>query len=344
MLRYQCFYYTKHFRPLQQKLTLFAAQYTIISMSKLYFYVSYATDPYLNIAKECYLTDIMKGGAALYLWSNDRTVVIGKHQNAAKECDYELLRREGGFLARRLTGGGAVFHDIHNLNFSFVAPEALYDKQKHFSVIAAALKAFGLNAAVTGRNDMEIDGKKFSGNAFLTKNGVKLHHGTILINTDTGLMGRYLTVNKEKLVAHGVSSVRARVVNLCELKPDITKEKVISALKNSAEIIYGAKAAVLDESFFDKNYLERQRELLCSDRHLFGFETYSNSAERKFAWGNAEVNYEIHKGKIKAVNIFTDALDVEEIEAAKEFLLGKELAKLEPAGRAVFDDIISILK
>ena len=323
-------------------LTVFAARYTIISMNKLYFYVSECVNPYRNIAKECYFLEQPLNGVVLYLWSNDRTVVIGKHQNAANECDFKTLIAEGGHLARRFSGGGAVYHDIHNLNFTFVAPDELYDKAKHFSVIIDALKNFGLNAAVSGRNDMEIGGKKFSGNAFLNKNGFKLHHGTLLINTDTDLMAKYLTVKKDKLVSHGVDSVRARVVNLCELTPALTKEKIINALKSSAEKIYG-KAEILGERFFDERFLSGREALLSSDEHLFGFETYANSAAKRFDWGSAEVSYEISKGAIKAVKIFTDALDVEAVDDAEKYLLGKKLAALKPVGNKVHDDIISLL-
>jgi len=312
-------------------------------MSNLYFYVSDSLNPYQNISKECFFVEQPFYGVVLYLWSNEKTVVIGKHQNAANECDARSLLADGGKLARRYSGGGAVFHDAHNLNFTFVAQTEFYDQNKHFEVIVNALKAYGLNAVVSGRNDMEMDGKKFSGNAFYSKNGVKLHHGTILIDTDKILMQKYLTVSKEKLVAHGVESVKARVVNLKELKPDIKKADLIEKLRESFVNTYNTNAVNITEKDFDAKYIEEKSKFLASDHWLYGFETYENSVEQRFSWGKVEVNYKVEKDVLTGVNIFTDALDVEKMEEIEKYLIGKKLSGLKLVGDAITDDVIGLL-
>lgn len=324
-------------------LTVLISGFTIFNMSNLYFYVSDSLNPYLNISKECFFVEQPLNGVVLYLWSNERTVVIGKHQNAARECDVRSLLADGGTLARRYSGGGAVFHDAHNLNFTFVAQSEFYNQNKHFDVIVNALKAYGLNAVVSGRNDMETDGKKFSGNAFYSKNGIKLHHGTILIDTDKMLMQKYLTVSKEKLVAHGVESVKARVVNLKELKPDIKKEDLIVKLRESFEKTYNTNAVDIKEKDFDASYIKNKQKFLASNEWLYGFETYENSVEQKFGWGKVEVNYKVEKDVLTGVNIFTDSLDVDKIEEIKTYLIGKKLSGLSLVGEAVTDDVIGLL-
>ena len=140
-------------------------------INQIILYESKSFDPYLNLATEQYLMETVEEDACiLFLWQNQNTVVIGKNQNAWKECRTDLLREEGGFLARRLSGGGAVFHDLGNLNFTFLMPQAEYDLDRQFSVIAEAVSMLGLHAERSGRNDVLAEGRKFSGNAFY-KNG-----------------------------------------------------------------------------------------------------------------------------------------------------------------------------
>ena len=150
-------------------------------INRLSYFISSSTNPYLNLAVEEYLLETVKPNQLiLYLWQNERTVVIGKNQNAWKECRFQELEADGGHLARRLSGGGAVFHDLGNLNFTFLMPSGDYDLSKQMSVILEAVRSLGIDAQKSGRNDVTVDGKKFSGNAFCKRSKVKQHHGTLL--------------------------------------------------------------------------------------------------------------------------------------------------------------------
>ena len=165
---------------------------------------THCTDPHKNLAlEEVLLTTLPEDQAVLYLWQNRHTVVIGAGQNACAECRVGLLESEGGTLARRSSGGGAVYHDMGNLNFSFLVPRADYDVARQLKVILEAVRALGVEAEPSGRNDLTAGGRKFSGNAFRILKDGALHHGTLLVNVDMGLIGRYLNVSKDKLRAKG---------------------------------------------------------------------------------------------------------------------------------------------
>ena len=155
--------------------------------------ISTQTNPYINIAVENYLlSQPSDGDVTMYLWQNSRTVVIGQNQNPYAECNVAQLEQDGGYLMRRRTGGGAVFHDLGNLNFSFVVPYEMYDTMRQFSVLRRAVETYGLDTAVSGRNDVLCQGRKFSGNAFAKGKYQRLHHGTILIRTDVERSDDYL--------------------------------------------------------------------------------------------------------------------------------------------------------
>ena len=216
-------------------------------IKKTQYYVSTSLDPYKNLAIEKYLLDtVPRDGCTLYLWQNQNTVVIGHNQNAWVECRTTLLEQEGGKLARRLSGGGAVFHDLGNLNFSFCMKTENYNIDQQITAVIDAVSAFGADAKSSGRNDIVLgDGRKFSGNAFLEKDDCACHHGTLMIQTDLDSVERYLHVSKEKLASKSVPSVRARVVNLKDVCPKISVEAVKRQLINSVETVYGLTAKPL---------------------------------------------------------------------------------------------------
>lgn len=169
-------------------------------IEKLYTIESGSLNPYLNMGLEEYLMyHTGREECILYLWQNERTVVIGRNQNAWKECQTEELEGDGGYLARRLSGGGAVFHDLGNLNFTFLVRKENFNVEKQTEVILRAVNSLGIHAEKSGRNDITVDGCKFSGNAYFRTGDYCYHHGTILLHADRELMEKYLHVSDKKL-------------------------------------------------------------------------------------------------------------------------------------------------
>lgn len=284
-------------------------------MKKIQVIVSDQYNPYLNLAVETWLTDHQEEGVVtMYLWKNERTVVIGLNQNPFSECDVKRLNDEGGHLMRRRTGGGAVYHDLGNLNFSFIADKQDYDVRRQQSVIQEALRHYGLEAEISGRNDLTCQGRKFSGNAFYNGTSNNLHHGTILIKTDGEMMQRYLTVNQAKLQKHGVQSVRSRVVNLSELA-DVTSENIVEPLIEAFESVYGTKAEQVDfKALAELPEVQATVTHITSHEYLYAkWEHFKAVKKGQFPWGNVEVGFEMdaETQNIKNVVIATDSLNTE---------------------------------
>lgn len=284
-------------------------------MKKIQVIVSDQYNPYLNLAVETWLTDHQEEGVVtMYLWKNERTVVIGLNQNPFSECDVKRLNDEGGHLMRRRTGGGAVYHDLGNLNFSFIADKQDYDVRRQQSVIQEALRHYGLEAEISGRNDLTCQGRKFSGNAFYNGTSNNLHHGTILIKTDGEMMQRYLTVNQAKLQKHGVQSVRSRVVNLSELA-DVTSENIVEPLIEAFESVYGTKAEQVDfKALAELPEVQATVTHITSHEYLYAkWEHFKAVKKGQFPWGNVEVGFEVDAGtrEIKNLVIATDCLNTE---------------------------------
>ena len=304
-------------------------------------------NPHLNLAVESSLldegdTDVV----TMFLWRNQQTVVYGYNQNPFTECNVELLLSEGGFAARRRTGGGAVYHDLGNLNFSFVANKKHYDVAKQMSVIQKALEIFGLKTEVSGRNDILFDGRKFSGNAFGIYKDRRLHHGTILIKTDGEKLAKYLKVNPAKLQKHGVKSVASRIINLSEVV-DITSDSIIPYLSKAFEEVYEAKAEVIDFNDLLTDKVLKTRDLFASDEYLFGkWRNFHAKKSAQFAWGLVELDMQINeeKGIIESVSIASDGLEPDLIDETEQLLIGASIKKAPDFGQnEVAKDIISLI-
>lgn len=285
-------------------------------------------NPYINLAIESILLDnYLKNTISLFLWKNQQTIVIGTNQNPYSECNVDTLLNEGGHLARRRTGGGAVYHDLGNLNFSFIADKDLYDVKRQMTVIQKALLNYGLETEVSGRNDISYQGRKFSGNAFAKTKFQGLHHGTILIKTDGEKLQKYLKVKPAKLHKHGVKSVASRVINLSEVA-DITSENIIPYLIKAFEEVYDNKAIEIN---FDDLYTEdalKLKDHISSDDYLFGkWRNFVTKKSNTFDWGSVDIELDIdeEKGIIKDINIASDSLDPESIETAANILKGASL-------------------
>ncbi len=270
-----------------------------------------SVDPYFNLALEKHLLDrVAPGECILYLWQNQNTVVIGKNQNAWAECRTGLLAEEGGFLARRLSGGGAVFHDLGNLNFTFLVNEEDYDLDRQLSVIQVACQTAGIAAEKSGRNDVLAEGRKFSGNAFYHSNGKAYHHGTLLISADMEKLQRYLSPSKAKLAAKGVSSVRSRVVNLQELSPSLTCEVMKEYMVRAFKDVYRAELEEISLSEADLSAVNTLAKEYGSWDYLYGAPLpFSFECEGHFHWGGVQIQLEAKSGVITGARVYSDAMD-----------------------------------
>ena len=280
-------------------------------IQKLYLYQSDRYDPYYNLAVEKLLLDrVAPGECILYLWQNQNTVVIGKNQNAWAECRTSLLESEGGHLARRLSGGGAVFHDLGNLNFTFLVRDEDYDVDRQLSVIQEAVGLAGVQTEKSGRNDVLADGRKFSGNAFYHQNGHAYHHGTLMVDVDKDKLQRYLSPSKAKLEAKGVASVRSRVVNLSELSPGLTCDKLRSLMVQAFESVYALPSFPFILTDEDMRKIEESAKINESWDFLFGTRLpFTFECEGRFPWGGVQIQLEAKGGMVTAAKVYSDAMD-----------------------------------
>jgi lipoate-protein ligase A len=329
------------------------------------------TNPYRNIALEKFLLDAVPPETCiLYLWQNRRTVVIGRNQNAWTECRVEELEGEGGFLARRLSGGGAVFHDLGNLNFTFLVPREDYNLERQSSVILQAVRKLGIEAEMSGRNDIETGGRKFSGNAFYRGERNAYHHGTLLVRADIKAAGRYLSVSREKILSKGVASVRSRMVNLAECQPDITVSSLAGSLRAAFAEVYQVKAEELvppspeplsaetAPSLGDRfpGAAARLAELAAwfsSPEWKYGKNPpFRFKAERRFSWGGVDIRFNVERNRIAGAQIFSDAMDSGFILEAAEKLkdcpfesrsVAEKLTAMAPEHREQAADIAALI-
>lgn len=311
---------------------------------------SQSHDPYFNLALEDLLMRQMAAGisvqpsfsqqsndaehetqdkpvpqAILYLWQNQNTVVIGRNQNAWAECKTALLEEEGGKLARRTTGGGAVFHDLGNLNFSLLLPQRDFDLERNFQMIVDTVRHEGIPAERSGRNDILVDGMKFSGNAFRLDHGIGLHHGTLLVSSAFERVGRYLTVAPAKLAAKGIASVRSRVTNLCAYRPDLSIAQLMDSLEAAFIAQFGEGAHLLRKSsddYRDNPALTDLTARFASWDWRYG-ETLQFDAELSgyFTWGHCQLGFHVENGHVSAVRFFSDALDCDWVAHVEHTLL-----------------------
>lgn len=294
----------------------------------LYIYRASGSDPFENLAREQVLLE--RGGeeaCVLYLWQNENTVVIGRNQNAWKECRLSLLEEEGGRLARRLSGGGAVFHDKGNLNFTFLLPRADFDIPRQSEVILRACRAFGIPAELSGRNDLTALGHKFSGSAFYKSGSRAYHHGTLLLHADLDRLGRYLSPPKAKLEAKGVASVRARVTNLSAFVPALTVDAMARQLVCAAEGVYGLTAQPFIFTPEMECEVTRLTAHYASREWRFGANAPASfSCEKTFPWGTVSLELQVERGVITHASVFTDAMAWELSQQIQQALVGREFS------------------
>lgn len=288
------------------------------------------TNPFINLATEEYMTfRAAEGEVTMYLWQNANTVVIGKNQNPWRECRVESMREGDCKLARRISGGGAVYHDLGNLNFTFIAREDEYNIPKQTEVILEAVRLLGINAEKTGRNDLTIDGMKFSGHAYYQSNGYCYHHGTIMFNVDPTPLGEYLNVSAAKLKSKGVKSVRSRITNLINHKPDVTLEELKQALYDAFAKVYGGEVERFDIPTAESDpELKALIDKYSSEEWRFGRKIpFTTSISERLDWGGVDIELQVEGGVIQDCGLFSDSLETEVFGVLKEKLMGCKYSK-----------------
>lgn len=296
-------------------------------MTKLRVLLSDTYDPYFNLASEDWIfRELDPDTEVLFLWRNDKTVVIGKYQNPWEECNLEAMEADGVKLARRQSGGGAVYHDLGNTNFTFLSNRKRYDKGSNSRIIINALKGLGMETEASGRNDLLIDGKKFSGSAYKLTKDRAFHHGTLLIDADLSRISRYLTPDKKKLQSKGISSVQSRVANLCEYTPSLDHESLCQAL---IDAFFEEKGGRCEIETLDFHTLSRIPHLNDYFQQLSDWDwrfgrtpAFSHRLNRRFDWGGMDLHLNTKKGIIEEVQIFSDCLKPNMIDLLTEQLPG----------------------
>ncbi len=292
---------------------------------------------YFNQAAEEYLIDNFDEDIVM-LWRNDNTVVVGKNQNTIEEIDVQYVRDNGINVVRRLTGGGAVFHDLGNVNYTIIQTyrEGLFSNYEYFTeMVRDFLQGLGVRAVLSGRNDLMIDGKKFSGNAQCVRNGRMMHHGTLMFSSDVSDISRALTPNRKKIESKAVKSVRSHVTNISshmrQHENNETEESSMSAeqfmlllydyyLENypdaaSYELTDADKAAI--RKLADEKYSTWEWNYGASP-------AFAVATSRKFVFGLVDVRLNVSRGRIKDMRIFGDYFGVRSISEIEELLTDVE--------------------
>lgn len=285
------------------------------------------TDARINLATEEYLLKYTDDEYFM-LWRNKKSVIIGKNQNAYAEIDREFAVREGISVVRRITGGGAVFHDLGNVNFTFIlrGEEHFSDYSYFTEPVIEYLKTLGVTATLSGRNDMLIQGKKFSGNAECIYKNRILHHGTIMLGADVSEMTGVLNPDPLKIQSKGIKSVKSRVTNINEhLKNPLTPEEFINGLKMAvAGSVDNAELITLDPLNIPM-ICELVQSKYSTFEYNFGFkQSFSVSNRKRFDGGILECKLNLSDNKISEIKFFGDFFSKYGTETVEQLLVGAE--------------------
>lgn len=318
-------------------------------------------DPRINLAIEEYaLKNLDINETYLLFYINQPSIIIGRNQNTIEEINQEYVEKNGIHVVRRLSGGGAVYHDLGNLNFSFITKddgESFHNFRKFTEPVVAALKKLGVHAELSGRNDIEADGKKISGNAQFSTGGRMFSHGTLLFNSEMDHVVAALKVKKDKIESKGIKSVRSRVANISEfLTEKMTVEEfrllVLKSIFQGAEEIPEYK--LTDEDWKKINRLSQERYQQW-DWNYGKSPKFNLQRSHRFPVGQIDIRFEVNKGIIDNCKIYGDFFGVGDVRDIEEKLvntryektaLAKALADIDPAfyfGSISKDELIHLI-
>lgn len=292
-----------------------------------------STDPYYNLAFEEYVfSELSRDREYFMLWQNENTIVVGKYQNTREEINSSYVEENGVRVARRLSGGGAVYHDLGNLNFSFIVDAGShrdFDFKVFILPLIDVLRDLGVNAQFNGRNDITIDNRKFSGNSQYMRGGRLLHHGTLMLSSDLGVVEKALRVSEGKLSSKSVKSVRSRVTTISEhisspISMDDFKRLILGRIFASSPM------ESWSPSDTDLDKIRRLRD----DKYATWEWNYGHNPEysltkkqRLEGVGEVSVSMELKSNRIAAMSIHGDYFGSESPDAIINALIGCKLEK-----------------
>ena len=311
---------------------------------KMIIYINRSTDPYFNMATEEFLLRKAQEPTVM-LWRNEPAVIIGKNQNAGENVSFDFTRANGIKVVRRLTGGGAVFHDLGNVNYTFIMPESdAPDSFSEFSEpVIRAIRGLSINAEASGRNDLLAEGKKFSGTArcgYKRDDGstVIMHHGTLLFSADMSRLSGALITDPEKVKSKGIKSTAARVINLCELLPDDRKDMTAEGFMKYLERFFVDAEGATEREFSEADKAEIQKlseEKYSTEKWLLraGADDFDTEKKRRFDFGTVKIRLRCRAGEvgmpavIEKVRIEGDFIGDCDISGLEDALCGKYFEK-----------------
>ncbi|WML38729.1 lipoate--protein ligase [Neobacillus sp. OS1-2] len=293
------------------------------------------TDPRINLAIEEYaLKNLDINESYLLFYINEPSIIIGKNQNTIEEINTEYVEGNGIHVVRRLSGGGAVYHDLGNLNFSFITKddgESFHNFRKFTEPVVEALKKLGVNAELSGRNDLEVEGRKISGNAQFSTRGRMFSHGTLLFHSEMDHVVAALKVKKDKIESKGIKSVRSRVANISEFLAEQIDIKEFRSLILTS-IFEGQEQIpeyVLTEEDWEKIHQLSKERYQNWDWNYGRSPKFNLQHSHRFPVGSIDVRLEVNKGILENCKIYGDFFGVGEVSDIENRLKGIRYEKTE---------------